>query len=414
MKPLKKLPIASYALCLILAACGGGGGSSPSATTTSGNGSGAGTGSGSGSGSSSAVTLATATQVVDGTTIGSAQWADGATSGGGNGQAVAGMNCAQFSSIGNNPLTSGSTVGTYTYAHLSIFIDGQQVAVPANIGVVVPPTPLYGCVYPIQTNDETGKIRTLSASTPYTLGQFFSLWGETLSSSNIAGITGKPIVFYINDGGNLTQFTGDPATIPLTANSEITIQIGTPISSIPTYAWTDPPPLNTNSQTFGATVGTQAMWADGDTSSGGQGQTVDSLTCGAMDETYHVHPHLTMIKDGTTLVLPQFIGITSSCYYNLHTHDQSGVMHVETPAYTRRFTLGNFFDVWGEPLSATNVAGITGEPIAVYIDDGGNIRQWQGDIRDIDLFSERSITIQIGSRIPSIPTWNWTGSGFLR
>lgn len=58
------------------------------------------------------------------------------------------------------------------------------------------------------------------------------------------------------------------------------------------------------------------------------------------------------------------------------------------------------------------MAGITGKPITVYIEDGGNVRQWNGDIRDIDLFSKRSITIQIGSRLPSIPTWDWTNAGY--
>jgi hypothetical protein len=331
--------------------------------------------------------------------VGTPQWPDGDVPSGGIGQTVAGLDCTR-------------TGGSYTYAHLSILIDGQQVAIPANIGVVSPPNPIYGCSYPAQTNDQSGKIRMVNAASAYTLGQFFEVWGEPLSATNVAGITGKPIAFYINDGGTLTQFIGDPSTIALTPGREITVQIGTPPAQIPTYAWINPPPLAPRPTQITTTVGTAAIWSDGDSSTGGQGQEMDGLSCGPMDETYHVHPHLTIIKDGTMLVVPQFIGITPNCDYNLHVHDQSGIIHVETPAYNRRFTLGNFFDIWGQPLSTANVAGITGEPITAYVEDAGNVRQWTGDIRDIDLYSKRSITIQIGAPVLSIPTWDWTNAGY--
>ena len=42
------------------------------------------------------------------------------------------------------------------------------------------------------------------------------------------------------------------------------------------------------------------------------------------------------------------------CLYWLHTHDSTGVVHIESPVQ-RGYTLGQFFDVWGRPLSATQV-----------------------------------------------------------
>lgn len=388
--------------CLAIAGCGGGGGSIVGAATPTGSD----TTTPAGSGGTGGTQLAAASQLVDGTTVGTApaagsagSWVDGDTASGGAGQPVAGLDCT---------LDGGS----YSRAHLSILLDGQPLQVPANIGRADPPVQQYGCYYPVQTNDRSGRIRFRDGSAPPSLGQFFAVWGEPLSSTNVAGITGRSINFYVNDGGTLTPFSGDPNTIPLTAGREITIVIGNPPAQIPTFAWADPPPLASTLTSIAGTVGTQTVWADGDTGQGGQGQPLDGLTCGNMTQDYHVHPHVSIIRDGTMLVVPQYIGITATCDYNVHVHDQSGVIHVETPTYDRRFTLGQLFDLWGEPLSSTNVAGLTGEPVAVYIEDGGNVRQWMGDIRDIDLFSRRSIVIQVGSRIASVPAWDWAGAGY--
>jgi hypothetical protein len=43
-----------------------------------------------------------------------------------------------------------------------------------------------------------------------------------------------------------------------------------------------------------------------------------------------------------------------SCFAWLHTHSADGIIHTESPV-TRTFTLGEFFDVWGQPLSSRQV-----------------------------------------------------------
>jgi hypothetical protein len=393
--------LAPLLLSLAVAGCGGGGGDNSSTLPPFSNETPPAGGGASGSGTPS---LATATSVIDGTPMGVARWADGPTATGASGQTVDGLSCTLDS-------------GNFSFTHLSIFVDGQQVAVPADIGVVKPvsPTPLFGCRYPIQTNDRSGKIRTMNGAGAYTLGQFFALWGQPLNTSTVADSGNQPVKFFVNDNGNLSQVSGDPAAIALTPNREITIVIGTPPAQIPTFAWTDPPPLSSTPTqlVFGTTVGTVMQWPDGDTAAGGRGQPVDGLSCGPMDETYHVHPRLTIVHNGNLLIVPQDIGIPS-CAYSIHSHDRTGIIHVEAPKPDRRFTLGNYFDIWGQPLSPDNVAGIAGEPVVVYIEDGGNLRRWMGDIRDIDLFTHRSITIQIGSALTSIPSWDWSVSGYLQ
>ena len=63
----------------------------------------------------------------------------------------------------------------------------------------------------------------------------------------------------------------------------------------------------------------------------------------------HIHPELKIEMDGKDVPLPTDIGMTGSCERAIHTHEDVGVIHVESQT-VRDFTLGDFFDVWGEPL----------------------------------------------------------------
>jgi hypothetical protein len=374
---------------LALAGCGGGGGGSSPA---------AGSSSSAGSAASAAPILATATSVNDGAPLGTENWQAGSTTTGGQGQAVGGFNCA---AAGN----------TYSYTHLSIYENGTLLALPANIGVVQPTlTAPKGCVYPLNTVDETGKIRMdMTSNTSYTLGQFFAIWGEPLSQTNVAGLQGSPITVYVNNGGTLSKYTGDLASLVLPPHGEVTIMVGTPLTQIPTYTWTDPPPFDPNpiTLTYGGTVGTTPYWPDGDTSTGGAGANVDGLTCSPdMVTNYHVHAHLAIVYNGQWLTLPQHIGITSQCEYEMHTHDNTGIIHIETPA-VNNYTLGEFFDIWGEPLTSTNVAGLSGNVVA-YINDNGEARRYMGDLRSIELTSHRDVTLQIGTAaVSTLATYSW-------
>lgn len=71
---------------------------------------------------------------------------------------------------------------------------------------------------------------------------------------------------------------------------------------------------------------------------------------------FHIHPYLTIIVNGATQTIPADIGVSLACMHPLHTHDDSGEIHIESPQ-ARDFTLGDFFAVWGEPFSATRILG---------------------------------------------------------
>ncbi len=371
-------------MALTLAACGGGGGGgSPGTGSTA---------------AAAGPTLTAAIPVIDGTTLGTEYWPSGSTAGGGTGQVMNSLKCAD---AGNS----------YTYTHLSIFLNGQQLAVPANIGIV-PPTLAApkGCVYPLNSVDETGKIRMDQANTTYTLGQFFAIWGQPLNTTNVAGITtAASYAVYVNQGGTLSKYTGCACDLVLPPKGEITIVIGTPLAQIPTYTWTDPPAFDPNpvKLTAGSTVGTTPYWADGNTSTGGAGANVDGLTCAAnMVQSYQVNAHLEIVYNGQWLQMPQNIGVTSACTYEMNTSDHTGIIHIGSPT-VRNYTLGEFFDIWGQPLTSTNVVGLSGDVVA-YINDNGESRRYMGDLRSIQVVSHRAITLQIGTPpVTALATYSW-------
>lgn len=162
---------------------------------------------------------------------------------------------------------------------------------------------------------------------------------------------------------------------------------------------------------------------DGDTPTGGQGQKIDNLLeCHAfINSTFHAHIHLSIFDpSGTQIMVPWGIGLlqpwtfdrdsdeiaTAMCGYNLHTHDRSGVIHDEAKT-NLNLTLGQFFDVWGMPLSTTNVAGYTGTVWVKIVAPGINL-PWSSttDPRSIVLSDKLQITLASGSKVKNPPIYD--------
>ena len=74
----------------------------------------------------------------------------------------------------------------------------------------------------------------------------------------------------------------------------------------------------------------------------------------AMPPAYHIHPTLEIVIDGKKRDVEKNIGISASCEKVLHTHDTSGEIHIE-PNYEQVFTLGQFFALWQQPFSASEL-----------------------------------------------------------
>ncbi|MGW2818396.1 hypothetical protein [Streptomyces sp. NPDC001415] len=73
----------------------------------------------------------------------------------------------------------------------------------------------------------------------------------------------------------------------------------------------------------------------------------------------HTHTHLDVLVDGKPVTVPASIGIDEprGRISPVHTHDTSGVIHVESPRRAD-FTLGQFMAEWQVPLAADRIGGL--------------------------------------------------------
>jgi len=71
----------------------------------------------------------------------------------------------------------------------------------------------------------------------------------------------------------------------------------------------------------------------------------------------HFHAHLNIVVNGQPVPVPANIGIGARALSPLHTHDATGIVHVEAPA-AARFTLGQLFTEWNVVLTRSCVGGL--------------------------------------------------------
>lgn len=194
------------------------------------------------------------------------------------------------------------------------------------------------------------------------------------------------------------------------------------------------------------------MGGDPDASAigGGQGAPVDGVSASpTMSSNYHVHAFLGLIVNGTEIAIPDAVGFVNpfgdypttdpctgpgypntECYgsaiYDMHTHDPSGMIHMESsspvcgsaqgatgPCDMSIFTLGQFLDIWGVSVNP----GMTGNfgrfqgPMSVYTSPlqyagcphsgcktlSTSYTQYTGDPHNIPLYSHTVVWIVIGT-----------------
>jgi hypothetical protein len=143
---------------------------------------------------------------------------------------------------------------------------------------------------------------------------------------------------------------------------------------------------------------------------GSDGQPVQGVQCLATEQlAYHIHAHLTLLVDGDPVLVPAGIGIAppretqqgfvtgGKCFYWLHTHDVSGIIHIESPT-AQIYTLGQFFAVWGQPLSATQVATFqidSAKPLRAFV----NGQAFDGPPEQIPLNAHTLVTLEVGRQV---------------
>ena len=142
---------------------------------------------------------------------------------------------------------------------------------------------------------------------------------------------------------------------------------------------------------------------------------VDNIYCDQLEQSaFHVHAHLTIYIDGKQVPVAQGVGIAPdqqgqniSCYYWLHTHDTTGVVHIESPAGDS-YILGNFFDIWGDQFQQLNY------PSQLDLNSGWRAyvdgKPYNGDFHKIPLIAHTVITLAYNSpHVKPDTTYNWNG-----
>jgi hypothetical protein len=138
---------------------------------------------------------------------------------------------------------------------------------------------------------------------------------------------------------------------------------------------------------------------------------VDGIRClGGEQVAFHIHAHLTLFVHGKPRQVPYGVGINNpavsqtpagayvgggSCFYWLHSHAADGIIHIESPI-ERVYTLGEFFDVWGQQLGPARVGPVAGRVTAIY--DG---QLYQGNPRNIPLTAHAQIQLEVGTPLVS-------------
>jgi hypothetical protein len=80
----------------------------------------------------------------------------------------------------------------------------------------------------------------------------------------------------------------------------------------------------------------------------------------------HIHVHLSITVNGRPVDIPANVGVDATCTRPVHTHDDSGEIHIESPV-VYPFNLGDFFMVWGKPFDNTQI-------LTYKVDSAHNLR----------------------------------------
>jgi hypothetical protein len=374
--------------------------------------------------------------------------------------------------VGENVAVSGSGVpgGNITAANVA-----QQVVPPAGILALTGPVsnagasrftinaPGYGYTY-VYLNAQTHVVggapsngafaQAVGTGTSSETASYVSNWAVQPPSVSAAGkvvaLTANGFTLNVDANHAAVQIVDASSTVfskwpvvvagsaSVTGNGSLDQGVVAKTVSAPSPT-PSPPPSPTPTPAVkpivlsqGAVIGKDNQFApnDGDTPSGGTGQVVDGIPCApSMSEnTYHVHAYVGILVNGTQIAVPDQIGLnvpgpiqngftaTAQCYYEIHTHDASGMIHIESPSTAALgssiYTLGTMLDVWGMPVGPNGIGPFPGT-VRAFVDHvplkgptANSYTEYTGDPNAIPLYSHEAIWLEIGPTYvlpPNIP-----------
>ncbi len=120
------------------------------------------------------------------------------------------------------PELSDTAGALHHHIELYIYVDGNPVVVPANIGLS------NQAASPLHTHDDTGLVHVESADPNFqpVLGQFLDVWGPYFTSTCLGDQCNegnKQLRVFLNG----QQYVGDPTLMPLTDLTAVVITFGT-------------------------------------------------------------------------------------------------------------------------------------------------------------------------------------------
>lgn len=112
----------------------------------------------------------------------------------------------------------------------------------------------------------------------------------------------------------------------------------------------------------------------------------------------HYHAHLDVFVNGAKVPVPADIGIDEHAQRisALHTHDTSGVVHIETPTKSQPYYLGQLFREWDVALTADQIGGLHADAthtLTAYV----NGKPVAGNPADIQLDAHQEIALVYGT-----------------
>ncbi|TAK57279.1 hypothetical protein EPO17_02375 [Patescibacteria group bacterium] len=110
----------------------------------------------------------------------------------------------------------------------------------------------------------------------------------------------------------------------------------------------------------------------------------------------HIHQHIDIFIHGKQVGIPAEIGVNEQAGFisPIHTHDTSGVIHIESPI-VQDFNLGQFFDIWGVGLTKQSIGGYvntTTSTLRVFV----NGVEVMNDPRSLLLTAHQEIVLTYG------------------
>ena len=84
----------------------------------------------------------------------------------------------------------------------------------------------------------------------------------------------------------------------------------------------------------------------------------------------HYHANLSIVIRGESRVIPAETGVIPGCMRGIHTHDDTGKLHIETPE-AMEARLEHFFQIWEQTFTSTQLLDSTvgsGESISLTVD----------------------------------------------